>query len=154
MVQILIKTDVTRYLEFKAVDGSYVVQGSKVYKIPSNKEEALKSGLLGMFEKKNLASFLGYVDSYVETEPSTHKKHDLKAMTAKELFKEFSLKGDTIDFIGHAMALFSSDVYLDQPAIEVVRRCKLYIDSVLRYGNSPYIYPLYGLGEMPQGFAR
>ena len=23
-----------------------------------------------------------------------------------------------------------------------------------RYGNSPYIYPLYGLGELPQGFAR
>jgi len=23
-----------------------------------------------------------------------------------------------------------------------------------RYGKSPYIYPLYGLGELPQGFAR
>jgi len=24
----------------------------------------------------------------------------------------------------------------------------------MRWGNSPYIYPLYGLGELPQGFAR
>lgn len=31
---------------------------------------------------------------------------------------------------------------------------KLYSESVFRYGNSPYIYPLYGLGELPQGFAR
>ena len=23
-----------------------------------------------------------------------------------------------------------------------------------RYGGSPYLYPLYGLGELPQGFAR
>jgi Rab GDP dissociation inhibitor len=23
-----------------------------------------------------------------------------------------------------------------------------------RYGKSPYIYPLYGLGELPQAFAR
>ena len=23
-----------------------------------------------------------------------------------------------------------------------------------RYGKSPYLYPLYGLGELPQGFAR
>jgi len=75
-------------------------------------------------------------------------------MSAAELLKQHGLKGESIDFIGHAMALFSSDSYLEQPAIEVVRRCKLYIDSVLRYGNSPYIYPLYGLGEMPQGFAR
>ena len=24
----------------------------------------------------------------------------------------------------------------------------------MRYGKSPYIYPLYGLGELPEGFAR
>lgn len=27
-------------------------------------------------------------------------------------------------------------------------------DSIARYGSSPYLYPLYGLGELPQGFAR
>ena len=27
-------------------------------------------------------------------------------------------------------------------------------DSLARYGKSPYLYPLYGLGELPQGFAR
>ncbi len=44
--------------------------------------------------------------------------------------------------------------YLSQPALECVERIRLYGESVMRYGNSPYIYPLYGLGEMPQGFAR
>jgi Rab GDP dissociation inhibitor len=52
LVQILIKTDVTRYLEFKAVDGSYVVQSGKVYKVPSNASEALASPLMGIFEKR------------------------------------------------------------------------------------------------------
>jgi len=27
-------------------------------------------------------------------------------------------------------------------------------ESLARYGKSPYLYPLYGLGELPQGFAR
>ena len=27
-------------------------------------------------------------------------------------------------------------------------------ESIQRYGKSPYLYPLYGLGELPQGFAR
>ena len=36
----------------------------------------------------------------------------------------------------------------------MVKRVRMYGESVMRYGNSPYIYPLYGLGEMPQGFAR
>jgi Rab GDP dissociation inhibitor len=30
----------------------------------------------------------------------------------------------------------------------------LYSESLARYGTSPYLYPLYGLGELPQGFAR
>lgn len=29
-----------------------------------------------------------------------------------------------------------------------------YSESIQRYGKSPYLYPLYGLGELPQGFAR
>jgi Rab GDP dissociation inhibitor len=35
-----------------------------------------------------------------------------------------------------------------------VDRIILYTSSMARYGKSPYIYPLYGLGELPQSFAR
>jgi Rab GDP dissociation inhibitor len=73
LVQILIKTDVTRYLEFKSVDGSFVVNGGKVYKIPSTSGEALKSPLLGMFEKRRVGKFLEFVGEYEETDPKTHK---------------------------------------------------------------------------------
>jgi len=52
------------------------------------------------------------------------------------------------------MALWDNDAYLTQPCAETIKRIRLYGESVLRYGNSPYIYPLFGLGEMPQGFAR
>lgn len=30
----------------------------------------------------------------------------------------------------------------------------MYSESLARYGKSPYLYPMYGLGELPQGFAR
>ncbi|MBA0698150.1 hypothetical protein Goari_021655, partial [Gossypium aridum] len=68
---------------------------------------------------------------------------------------KYGLEDDTIDFIGHALALYSSDNYLDQPALDFVKRMKLYAESLARFqGGSPYIYPLYGLGELPQAFAR
>ena len=44
--------------------------------------------------------------------------------------------------------------YLEKPALESINRIKLYSESLARYGKSPYLYPLYGLGELPQGFAR
>jgi Rab GDP dissociation inhibitor len=154
LVQILIKTDVTRYLEFKAVDGSFVVNGGTVYKVPSTSTEALKSSLMGILEKRRCGKFLEFVGEYEEEDPKTYKGHDLKKETAAELFKSFGLADQTIEFIGHAMALYQNDEYLKQPALETVKRTRQYGESVLRYGNSPYIYPLYGLGEMPQGFAR
>jgi Rab GDP dissociation inhibitor len=39
-----------------------------------------------------------------------------------------------------------------QPAIHTVMKMKLYHDSLFRYEGltSPYLYPRYGLGELPQ----
>jgi len=155
MVEILVKTDVTRYLEFKAVDGSYVVAEGKVYKVPSTSGEALKSSLMGILEKRRCAKFLEFVGECDEKDPKKNKQGwDLSKTNARDVFKHFGLSAETIDFLGHAMALHNNDAYLDQPAFETVNRVRLYGESVLRWGNSPYIYPLYGLGELPQGFAR
>lgn len=43
---------------------------------------------------------------------------------------------------------------MQRPARETYERVLLYTSSMARFGKSPYIYPLYGLGELPQGFAR
>jgi Rab GDP dissociation inhibitor len=80
----------------------------------------------------------------------------MATVTMKEVYDKFGLETGTRDFIGHAMALYLDDSYLDAAgkAPEALERIRLYGNSVSRYGKSPYIYPLYGLGELPQGFAR
>lgn len=72
----------------------------------------------------------------------------------QEVYTKFGLEAGTQDFIGHAMALHLDDAYKRQPARETFQRIVLYTSSMARYGKSPYLYPLYGLGELPQGFAR
>jgi Rab GDP dissociation inhibitor len=64
LVRTLIYTNVTRYLEFKAVDGSYVLNKGKVYKVPATDMEALRSPLMGLFEKRRARDFFMYVDQH------------------------------------------------------------------------------------------
>lgn len=52
------------------------------------------------------------------------------------------------------MALQTTDAYLNQPASAACEQIQLYAYSVQRYGKSPYIYPIYGLGGLPEGFSR
>ncbi|XWS63094.1 hypothetical protein CRYUN_Cryun06bG0067000 [Craigia yunnanensis] len=155
LVRILIHTDVTKYLNFKAVDGSFVYNKGKIYKVPATDVEALKSPLMGLFEKRRARKFFIYVQDYEDNDPKSHEGLDLNKVTARELISKYGLEDDTIDFVGHALALHSDDSYLDQPALNFVKRMKLYAESLARFqGGSPYIYPLYGLGELPQAFAR
>ena len=74
----------------------------------------------------------------------------------REVYDKFGLEATTKDFIGHSMALYQTDEYINEKgaAKETILRIRLYANSMARYGKSPYIYPLYGLGELPQGFAR
>lgn len=77
LTNILVSTDVTRYLEFKQVAGSYVQQGSgskaTVAKVPSDAGEALKSPLMGIFEKRRMKSFIEWVGTFDAKDTSTHK---------------------------------------------------------------------------------
>ncbi|KAF4126761.1 Rab GDP dissociation inhibitor [Geosmithia morbida] len=160
LTNILVSTDVTRYLEFKQVAGSYVQQGSgskaTVAKVPSDAAEALKSPLMGIFEKRRMKAFIEWVGTFDVNDSASHKGLDINTCTMKDVYDKFGLEATTRDFVGHAMALYLTDDYIDAPgsAPDAIKRIRLYGNSVARYGKSPYIYPLYGLGELPQGFAR
>ncbi|GLT94350.1 hypothetical protein SLE2022_120950 [Rubroshorea leprosula] len=114
-------------------------------------------GLVRILFHTNVTKHLNFkvVDDYKENDPKSHERLDLSKITAREVISKYGLEDDKIDFIGHALALHINDGYMDQPALDFVKRMKLYAKSLARFqGGSPYIYPLYGLGELPQAFAR
>ena len=67
---------------------------------------------------------------------------------------KYKLDEQTIDFLGHAVALYTDDSYLALPAYESIDKMQLYLESIGRYGDSPFLYPIYGLGGLPEAFSR
>ncbi|KAL8274877.1 hypothetical protein Esti_001166 [Eimeria stiedai] len=163
LVKILLKTRVTRYLEWQVVEGTFVYQYQKaglfanekfIHKVPANETEALMSPLMPLLEKNRCRSFFAYCAQWDKSKPETWKGFDPQRHSMEQVYKYFGLEPNTIDFVGHAVALYTCDDYLKQPMEETMARIKLYMYSVSRYGRSPFIYPVYGLGGLPEGFSR
>ncbi len=165
LVKMLLHTKVTRYLEWKCVDASYVLQVSKggffssggkhqIHKVPATDSEALRSSLMGLFEKKRCRNFYIYCQDVVPEDPKTWGEIDLNRQPMSEVFKKFKLEENTIDFLGHAVALYRNDEYITQPAILTIKKMQLYMESLGKYGDSPFLYPIYGLGGLPESFSR
>ncbi|KAI7727975.1 hypothetical protein M8C21_002820 [Ambrosia artemisiifolia] len=136
LVRALIHTNVTKYLNFKAVDGSFVYSNGKIYKVPATDVEALKSSIMGLFEKRRARKFFIYVQDFEENDPKSHEGLDLNTIPAKELISKYGLEDDTIEFIGHALALNTSDSYLEQPAIDFVKRIRAFARLSAVYGGT------------------
>jgi Rab GDP dissociation inhibitor len=126
LVKLLIHTGVTRYLEFKSIEGSYVYKGGKVYKVPADEMEALSTSLMGMFEKRRFKKFLVWVQNFDPNDQKTWEGLDPKTSTMQQVYDKFGLDDNTADFTGHALALYRDDNYKQQPYEPAIAKVRLY----------------------------
>lgn len=86
LTKMLVHTDVTRYLEFKQVAASYVYRDSKIAKVPSTEMEAIRSPLLGLFEKRRMRNFFLFIQGWKDNDPATHQSESSRrAAVARQM---------------------------------------------------------------------
>ena len=125
-----------------------------VCKVPTNPTDALKSQLMGMMEKKRVINMYKFINGVDANDTNTWGGIDLNATPFEEVYKKFGIQDSSKDFLGHAIALHSDDNYVMLPALDTVMKMQLYLSSQGRYGESPFLYPIYGLGGLPEAFSR
>lgn len=67
---------------------------------------------MGLFEKRRCKNFFSFIQKFDINDPKTHNKMDVKKTPMKAVLQHFELEDNTIDFIGHAVALNTNDLYL------------------------------------------
>ncbi len=107
---------------------------------------------MGLFEKNRCRKFFQFIQDWKQEDSKSHKKFN-KTTKFSEVVKDFSLETNTVDFIGHAVALYTNDDFLDLPYAETVQKIQLYMSSIDRYGPSPCIYPIWIAGCLMYAWA-
>jgi len=91
-----------------------------VCKVPADDMEALKSNLMGLFEKKRVGTLYKYLAQLDFEDSNTWQGIDIKNQPMKDVFAKFGVEANTIDFLGHAVALHYNDFYIHEPAIDTL----------------------------------
>ena len=87
MVESMIKSDVGRYLEFKAVENVYIVRSGNICNVPCSKSDVFNSKLLTAIEKRVLMKFLQFANDWGQVDAGG----ELSTLNERELSKGAAL---------------------------------------------------------------
>ncbi|XP_075619189.1 rab proteins geranylgeranyltransferase component A 1 [Balearica regulorum gibbericeps] len=148
LIDLLIKSNVSRYAEFKNATRILAFREGKVEQVPCSRADVFNSKQLTMVEKRMLMKFLTFCLDY-EQHPDEYQ--DYESSTFAQFLRTQKLTPSLQHFILHSIAMVSET---DCSTLEGLQATKKFLQCLGRYGNTPFLFPLYGQGEIPQCFCR
>ncbi|XP_043996514.1 rab proteins geranylgeranyltransferase component A 1 [Gambusia affinis] len=144
LVDLLIKSNVSRYAEFKNVTRILTYRHGNIEQVPCSRADVFASRQLSVVEKRKLMRFLTSCVDETEEQTAYHGRPYLEFLQDQQL-------GDNLQhFLLHSIAMVADDT----PTEEGLGSTRHFLRSLGRYGNTPFLFPVYGLGEIPQCFCR
>ncbi|XP_014714407.1 rab proteins geranylgeranyltransferase component A 2 [Equus asinus] len=147
LIDLLIKSNVSRYAEFKNVTRILAFREGKVEQVPCSRADVFNSKALTMVEKRMLMKFLTFCLDY-EQHPEEYQA--FMQCSFSEYLKTKKLTPNLQHFVLHSIAMTESSC----TTIDGLKATKNFLQCLGRFGNTPFLFPLYGQGEVPQCFCR
>jgi len=155
MIPLLIRSGVARYVEFNCFERTYMYLEDELRQVPCSKGDIFTNKFISLKEKRFLMSFLNKCLAPDEAFESSVSGFEDKPFVDFLLSKRLSPK--LISFILYSIALAETDQERGEGVLmtpEGLSRLSVYLSSLGKFGTTPFIYPLYGVGEIPQAFCR
>lgn len=159
LVDLLLKSGGSKYLEFKSVEGSYIWSGlgQGLTPVPDSRASIFQDRTLSLVEKKHLMRFFQLIQNQEKL-----SQEDLESSFVHFLDQQ-RLPSSIKSMILYAIALADYDQEDESQGRSTVLRTKdgierlvLYLSSIGRFVNASgaFLYPVYGQAELPQAFCR
>lgn len=155
LVPLLVKSSVGRYMEFKLIDSVqlYMSDQGSFHRVPCTKGEIMSNSFISRMDKLYLGKFLKFCIEYQQK----NSEETIEAYKQKSfiefLRKDHKLSTTLENFIIYAIAMLDSKDE-NVTAAEGMKRIERYMNSLGKYGNSAFLYPMYGISELSQAFCR
>lgn len=150
LLELLVKSRVFRYLEFKALSQFHTYEQDSFERVAGNKEAIFTDQSLTPVTKRHLMKFIKWIIAWDITE----EKWRQLATTPVSVFltEEFKLAPPQITELVTDIGLCDTVDVFCTVALPRIRRYLLSLDI---YGAFPVLYSMYGSGgELAQGFCR
>ncbi|KAM8952828.1 rab proteins geranylgeranyltransferase component A 1 [Pelodytes ibericus] len=147
LINLLIKSNVSRYTEFKNITRILICHEGKVEQVPCSRADVFSSKQLSMIEKRTLMKFLTFCADY---EQQVEEYQDHKETTFSEFLNAKRLTKSLQNFVLYSIAMVSPSAN----TMDGLKATQHFLRCLGCYGNTPFLFPLYGLGELPQCFCR
>ncbi|KAF2074489.1 hypothetical protein CYY_004194 [Polysphondylium violaceum] len=163
MVNLLISSSASKYLEFKSLDQNYLYAKNTLYNIPSTKGSIFKDSTFSLREKRLIMKFIETIRELTQPTENEQDKQEqekkLEELNSKhdgnflKLVKSFGMTELVESFVLYGLSLIHEN--LESISLKQgVESVQLYVSSLLVYGTSPFLVPYYGCGDIPQAFCR
>ncbi|XP_078481657.1 rab proteins geranylgeranyltransferase component A 2 [Ciona intestinalis] len=149
LVELLIQSNVSRYLEFRNVTRTLTfLDGSKeLQRVPCSRADVFSSKFVSVVEKRILMRLFTLCANYKDHE---QEYQDFKEKTFLEFLASRRLSLKAQHFVLHSIAMVSETA----STLDGLAATHKFLHSLGRYGNSAFLWPSYGVGEIPQAFCR
>ncbi|XP_050305481.1 rab proteins geranylgeranyltransferase component A 1 [Anthonomus grandis grandis] len=141
-VELLISSNIARYTEFRSVSRILTSLNGQLELVPCSRSDVFANNKVSVIEKRMLMKLLTSLDEEVViSDPN---------QTFKEFLTSKKLSDNLVHFVLYAMAR-STDV---TPVSEGIENTKRFLQSLGRFGKTPFLFSMYGSGDTPQAFCR
>lgn len=145
---------------------AYSGRNKRVYRLPSSPEDANRSNLLSMIQRLHCKTILQVIEDKPKHFRSSSdsvliRSSSSRSLTAslsmEDIYEKYGISEGSRGFLGHGMAMYYNEEYLEEPPKETCSRIRKWLRMVkiiCRYmkvvseNGSPFVYPLMGKQQL------
>jgi Rab proteins geranylgeranyltransferase component A len=122
--------------------------------VPGSRADIFTKKNVSIIEKRLLMKFITQCVEYGKEDTEKSETDDFSSFPQDgkfiDLMKQQKLSKNLIHYILYAMCMGNEKTTFE----EGLQSIKTYLTSIGRYGNTSYLFPMFGCGEIPQCFCR